>query len=98
MNAAVNRTVVLSAAQTEIHFVGHLAITGHVNRMFNQFVHAFVFYCRNRNNRHAEHLLQPVNVDGRPVHLDFIHHIQRHHHRNMQIQKLQSQKQVSFNI
>ena len=98
VNTTVHRTLITSFIITKINLLRQFTISCHINRMLSQLVNTFVFNRGYRNNRHPKQMLHTVNINCAAVELHLIHHIKRNHHRNIQIQQLQSQKQITLNI
>ena len=67
-------------------------------RNIDQLAHTFVFAGADGDDRHANLFLKFFNLDGAAVRADFIHHIQRNHHWNIQFNQLHTQIEISFNI
>ena len=52
----------------------------------------------NGHDGHAEELAHQRNVYTAAVRVDLVHHVQRKHRRNAQLQKLQGEIEVALNI
>ena len=98
MYTTVNGALIPAVISAEIDFLRHLAVPCDVYGMFDQFVNAFLLCRRNRNNRHAEQMFHSVNVYRTAVNPNLVHHVQGNDHRNVQIQQLQRQKQITLDI
>ena len=69
-----------------------------MERMPNDFVNALVLARRYRNYRYPEPLLHLVNTHRAAAAAHLIHHIQRKHHRNVQLHQLERKIQISLDI
>ena len=69
-----------------------------MERMPNDFVNALVLARRYRNYRYPEPLLHLVNTHRATAAAHLIHHIQRKHHRNVQLHQLERKIQISLDI
>ena len=82
----------------EILSSGALLVFGHMDGMVDQLGNAFVLGSRDRNDRHAKHLLHLVNQNRAAILPNLVHHVQRDDHRNIQLHQLHRQVQVPFNV
>ena len=97
VKAAMHRAAVIVHI-TEISPAGFFLILGHMQRMTRQFIHTLVFGCGNGDHRDTQHGLHLINADRPAIAPYLVHHIQRQHHRNIQLQQLHGQIQVALNI
>ena len=98
VNTAVHRTSIRSFCIAEIHTSRALAITRHMYRMLHQLIDSLVLGCGNRNNRNAKGILQQVDIDRTAVLAHLVHHVERKHHRDIQLDQLQRQVQISLYV
>ena len=97
VDASVHGTAVLIVL-TEIVAPRFFLIASNVDSVVDELGDALVFRRRDRHNRHAKLLLQSVDVDGATIGVDLVHHVQRHNHRNAQLQELHRQVEVALNV
>ena len=97
MNTAVNRAAVV-VLRTEVEPLWLLLIARDVQRMSHQLIDAFIFRRRNRHDRYAEVTLHAVDVDGAAIALQLVHHVEGDHHRDVQLDQLHGEIEVSFNV
>ena len=98
VNTAVHRTSIRSFCIAEIHTSRALAITRHMYRMLHQLIDSLVLGCGNRNHRNTKGILQQVNIDRTAVLAHLVHHVERKHHRDIQLDQLQRQVQISLYV
>ena len=82
----------------EIHLSGTFLIFRQMQGMVNQLIDPFVFCRGDRNHRHPQQFFHFIDSDGTAILPHLIHHIQRDHHRNIQLHQLHRQVQIPFNI
>ncbi|CDD53729.1 putative uncharacterized protein [Ruminococcus sp. CAG:379] len=82
----------------EILSAGALLVLGNVERMVDQLVNALILGGRNGHHRHPQCLLHFIDEDGTAILPHLVHHIQRHHHGNIQLQQLHGQVQIPLNV
>ena len=82
----------------EIRTAGALLIVGDVQRVGNQLVDALALRGGNRHDRNAEHGLHLVDADGAAVFAHLVHHVERKHHRHIQLHELHGQIQVALDV
>ena len=97
VKAAMHRTAVIVHI-AKISPAGLFLILGHMQRMTRQFIHTLVLGCGNGNHRDTQHGLHLIDADRPAIAPYLVHHIQRQHHRNIQLQQLHGQIQVTLNI
>ena len=66
--------------------------------MTDKLVHTLIFSCRYRNHRNTKQCFHAVDIYGALISNHFIHHIQGNYHRDIHLQKLHRQIQISLNI
>ena len=82
----VNRP--MYGAGAEVHPFGPLLFLRCLQHDPDQLVHALVLTGGDGDHRHPDLLRKLLHVDGRPVIPDFIHHIQRDDHGEIQLDQL----------
>ena len=97
VNASVNSAAVI-VFTAEIGSSGSLLILCNVDRVLNQLMRTFVPQRRYRNDRNPQFLFHLINTDRAAVPLQLIHHVQREHDWNVQLQKLHRQIKIPFDI
>ena len=80
-----------------IHFRNQLVLRG-MEDFLHQIIHALVFDGTDGDDRDSQLIRHFFDVDGAAVVAHFVHHIQCQHHRNVQLNQLQSEVQVSLNV
>ncbi len=70
---------------TKILPAGAFLILCHMQCMVDQLVNSFIFRRRNRNDGDSKQLLQLIDPHGTAVLPHLIHHVEREHHRNIQL-------------
>ncbi len=78
----------VDGAAAEILPFWHTFDTCSFDCKINQFFHSLILTGGNWDNRNADRFLKCFNFYGSPVGSDFIHHIQRNHHWNVQFNEL----------
>ena len=84
VDAAVHRAFV-----AEVHTLRLAVLANGLHGGANQLVNALVLGRRDGNDRDAQLLAHCGNVDGAAVAAHLVHHVQRQHHRQLQLQKLE---------
>ena len=97
MQAAMNRSAVVIRA-AKILPQRLFLIARHMNRVPYKLVHTLVFNRRNGDHRNAQEAFHSINVDRTAVACHLIHHVERNHHRNIHLQKLHRQIEISLDI
>ena len=97
VNTAVHSAAVI-VRFTEILSPRFLLVIGHMHGMADQFINAFIGRCRDRDDRDAKHILHGIDPDTASVSPHLVHHIERQHHRNIQLHQLHCQVHVPLNI
>ena len=98
VDRAMHRAAVLALLFAEIHSARAIIVSHGVDGMADQFIDALVLHCGNRHHRNAQRLFQRVYVDRAAVFAHLVHHVQRQHHRHIQLDQLNGQIQVSFDV
>ncbi len=96
MRNRMNRTVHRSGAEVLPHWQPTLPRRRQCN--INQFANALVSACADRHDWHANLLLKLLELHSAAVRPDLIHHIERNHHRNIQLNKLKAKIEIPLNI
>ncbi len=65
---------------------------------FHHLVDPLVFDRRDREDRHSQLPLHRFDFDGPAVAADLVHHIERNHHRNPQLDELHTEVEVALDI
>ena len=97
VDAAVDGSAVVILA-AEILTLRLLLVFRDVHGVLDKFVHAFVLRCGYGHHGYAEQPFHIVHTHGAAVALNFIHHIERQHHGDVQLQQLHGQIEVPFYI
>ena len=97
MNTTVHGTSMVGRA-TEVGTTWSLLVACHMNGVIHQFLHTFVFGCRNRHNWYSEAGFKLIDVDSAAIVAHLVHHIQSKHHRYAQFHQLHGQIQVALNV
>ena len=66
--------------------------------MVDKLVDAFVFHRRNRHHGNAKRSLELVDAHRAAVGAKLVHHVQRKHHRNIELHELQREIKIAFDI
>ena len=82
----------------EIHAAGAFLMLRHVYRVVDQLGDALVFRGGDRHHRDAEHRLHLVDAHRAAVFAHLVHHVEREHHRHVQLHELHRQIQVALDI
>ena len=85
-------------AGTEVEACRAAAVARRGDGRFDQLVDPFVFDGGDRHDRHAQLLRQASELDGAAVGAELIHHIKRHDHGNIQLDKLHTQIEIALDI
>ena len=85
-------------AGAEILPAGALLVLGRAQGVLYQFVNALVLRGGNGHHRHAKLCLQPVHVHGVAVCAHLVHHVQRNHHGNAQLNQLHGKVQIALDV
>ena len=93
VDAAVHRAVVAEIDALRQNFLARSA-----HGAVDQLVDALVFGCGDRNDRDAQLLRHFLHVDRAAVAAHLVHHVQRQHHRDAQLEQLQRQVQVALDV
>ena len=75
MDTAMHRAALAVASIAKVDAAGRLAVAGHMQGVFDQFVDTLVFGGRDGHDRNAEQFLQLVDHDRAAIGADFVHHI-----------------------
>ena len=81
--------------------IRHLGIKASGSRLpdgRNQILDSLVLGSADGHHRNAQRFLHGLCINGTAVSPHLVHHIKGNHHGNMQLQKLERQIQVSFNV
>ena len=97
MQAAVDRSPMIGGI-AEVQTAGTLLVVSHVQGMAYQLAHALVAHGRDGHHRHAEHALHAVDVDEPAVALHLVHHVEREHHRPVELHELHGQVEVTLDV
>ena len=97
MQAAVNRAAVVLRV-TEILPNRTLLVFRNVHRVANQLVHALVFRRGDGHDGHAQHRLHRVHVHAAAVARHLVHHVERDHRGDPDLQQLHGEVQVAFDV
>ena len=97
VDAAVDCAAVILLA-AEIHPARPLLILCDVERVIHQLVHALVLCRRDGHDRDAQHGLHLIDADGATVAAHLVHHVQRQHHRRIQLHELHGEIQIPLDI
>ena len=73
-------------------------ITGHMDGMPHNLVHALVFHGADGNDRNAENPFHSVDTNGSTITLHLVHHIESQHHRYVELHQLHGQIEVAFDV
>ena len=93
VDAAVDRSVV-----AEVDALGPPFLFGGKDGTFDQLVDALILCRRDGNHRDSQLLGHFGHVDGAAVTPDLIHHIQSQDQRNVHLQKLEGQVEISLDV
>ena len=93
MNTAVYGTAMIRTVAKILHRRCFL-IFRHMDRMMHQFIHTLILCCRDRHDRHAQHLFHCIDVHIAAVADHLIHHIECYHHRQSHLEQLHRQIQI----
>ena len=66
--------------------------------MVNQLINPFILCCGNRDYRYSKQRFHLIYIYRTLISQHFIHHVHCNYHRNIHLQKLHGQIQVSLNI
>ena len=97
VQAAVDRAALI-LRPAEVLAQGPLLVFCHVDRVLHQLVNALVFGRGDGDHRHAQHGLHGVDVHAAAVAGHLVHHVQRHHHGDVHLQKLHGQIEIALNV
>ena len=95
MDASVNPAFCVSA---EIRFFRRFLVLCNMYSMLYQLVNSFAFRGRDGNYRNSQIGFHLVYQNSPSIFPQFIHHVERHHHRHLKLQKLHCQIQIPLNI
>ena len=96
MGYGMNGTVNLSLAEVQIYCL--FSIPNLLFHHTDQLIDPLIFACGDRHDRTAQMLTQRMHINAVSTRRHLVHHIQRNHHRLLQLHQLQRQIEVSFNI
>ena len=82
----------------EINASRFLLIFRHMDGMADHFVNALIFCGGDRNYRNAEKTFHFIDENGTPVFPHFVHHVERHHHGNVEFHELKREIEVALNV
>ena len=94
VDAAVNRGAVIA----EVVNPRQHPVFRHGHSLVDQLGDALSLGRHNRHHRHAQGPAQPLDVHRAAVVPHLVHHVQRHHRGDPQLQQLQGQIEISLNI
>ena len=97
VDAAVDGAAVILLA-AEIHPARPLLILCDMERMVHQLVHALVLCRRDGHDRDAQHGLHLIDADSAAVAAHLVHHVQRQHHRRIQLHELHGEVQIPLDV
>ena len=97
VDAAVDCAAVILLA-AEIHPARPLLILCDMERMIHQLVHALVLCRRDGHDRDAQHGLHLIDADSAAVAAHLVHHVQRQHHRRIQLHELHGEVQIPLDV
>ena len=97
VQAAVHRAAVVVRV-AEILAQRLFLKVGNMNGMPHQLVHALILCCGDRDHRNSQHGFHGIDVHGAAVAGHLVHHVQRHDHRAVHLQKLHGQIQVPLDV
>ena len=90
--------MLIITCRTEINPAGTFPMPCHMDCMIDQFLNPLIFCRRNRHYRNAKNFFQFIYPDRTAVCPDFIHHIERQHHRNPKLHKLHGKIKIPLHI
>ena len=94
VDAAVHRGTVAA----EVINPRQRPVLRHGHRLIDQLGNALSLGRHNGHHRHAQGTAQPLDIHRAAVGAHLIHHVQRHHRRDPQLQQLQGQVKVPLNV
>ena len=90
--------MVLAVGKTEVGAAWQRLVETDVHDMLDELPYSLVLACSDRHDRHSERAFQRIDVDRPPVLAHFVHHVQRNHHRLVQLHQLGGQIQVALDV
>ena len=96
MGNGVQRRMGLAVADVQLR--GHGLVFRRLHSPAHQFVDALALPGADSHHRHAQSLFQPGQINGISACAQRVHHVQRQHDRHAQLQQLQRQVQIAFQI
>ena len=97
VQAAVHGAALL-ARIAEILSAGAFLVLRHMHGVVDQLGDALVFGRGDRHHRDAEHRLHLVDADRAAVFAHLVHHVEREHHRHVELHELHRQVQVALDV
>ena len=97
VNAAVHRAAVIVCA-AEILTARPFLMSCQMHCVMDQLVHALILCRGDGDHRNPQLCLHPVDVDGTAVSGHLVHHVQGHHHGNIDLQKLHCEVEIAFDV
>ena len=88
----------MGLAVADVQLRGHGLVLRRLHGPAHQLVDALALSGADSDHRHAQPLFQPGQINGISVAAHLVHHIEGHHHRPSQLQKLQCQIKVPLQI
>ena len=98
VNAPMHRTAICTLRIAEIHASRTFPIPRHMHSVCHQFLNSLILCRGNRHHRNTKGLLQKIYIDSSAILVNLIHHVESKHHRNIQLNELQGQVQISLDI
>ena len=83
---------------TKICHARHLLFLCHTVNGINEVFHAFIFYRADRHDRYPQFHRHLFYIHRTAVSAHLVHHVERKHHRDMHLKKLQRQIEISLDI
>ena len=93
VDAAVHRT-----ERAKVRHLREMTLLRSLHGSVHQLLHTLVFHCADRHHRDAQRLRQRLDVHRAAVAAHLVHHVQRQHHRRLQLHELQRQIQVTLDV
>ena len=98
VDAAVQGSVVGAVRRAEVHAARVLAKARHMQHVLHELGDTLLTRRGDRHHGDAERGLQAVNAHRAAVGRELVHHVERKHHRSVQLHKLEREVEVALDV
>ena len=98
VNAAVECAAVRAIGRAEVHAAGMFTVACHVQRVLGKLADALILRGGDGHHRDAERRLERVHINRAAVFRKLIHHVEREHHRAVELHELEREVEVALDV